>query len=64
MLEGYLPQQLSEDETRTLVRPRSPSWDLSSKKDIGALMKAVMAQHKGSRRRQDWSQRVAGELLA
>jgi uncharacterized protein YqeY len=62
MIEHYLPQQLTEDETRTLVQGLVRELGIASKQDVGKLMKAVMAGHKG---RVDGKlvQRFAGELL-
>lgn len=63
VIEGYLPKQLGEDETRTIVEGLVQSLGIESKKDIGRLMKAVMAEHKGQ---VDGKlvQRLAGELLS
>ncbi|QDU70097.1 GatB/YqeY domain-containing protein [Engelhardtia mirabilis] len=47
VLAGYLPQQLTEDETREVVRTLIAELGIADKKDIGKLMKAVMAAHKG-----------------
>jgi uncharacterized protein YqeY len=62
VLQRYLPQQLNEDETRTIVREVIESLGLSSKKEMGQVMKAVMAEHKG---KIDGKlvQRIASELL-
>ena len=63
VVQRYLPAMLSEDETRTLVRATIQKLGISSKKDVGQLMKTLMAEHKG---KIDGKlvQRVAGELLA
>ena len=63
VVQRYLPAMLSEDETRTLVRATIQKLGLSSKKDVGALMKTLMAEHRG---KIDGKlvQRVAAELLA
>jgi len=62
VLVGYLPQQLSEDETREVVRALIAELGIAEKKDIGKLMKAVMAAHKG---KVDGKlvNRLAGELI-
>ena len=62
VLERYLPAQLSEDDVHTIVRETIESLGLTSKKEMGQVMKAVMAEHKG---RIDGKlvQRLAGELL-
>jgi uncharacterized protein len=63
VLKAYLPQQLSEDEVRALVEAKISALGLDSKQQMGQLMKAVMADHKGQ---VDGKlvQRLAGELLA
>jgi len=62
VIERYLPQQLSEAETRTLVEGLVGELGITTKRELGKLMKAVMAEHKG---RVDGKlvQRFAGELL-
>lgn len=62
-IQVYLPRQLDEEEVRKLVETKVSELGISSKKDMGQLMKAVMADHKG---RVDGKlvQRFAGELLA
>lgn len=62
IIEGYLPQQLNEDEVRSLVQRLISELGISDKKEIGKLMKAVMADYKGQ---VDGKlvQRFAGELL-
>src|SRR5262245_59256727 len=47
VIRRYLPTMLSEDETRALVRAKIAALGVSSKKDLGQVMKAVMAEHKG-----------------
>lgn len=63
VIQGYLPELFSEDETRELVRAKLDELEVRSPKDIGKLMKAVMAEHRG---RVDGKtvQRIAAELLA
>lgn len=63
VLKVYLPAQLSDDEVRALVEAKISELGLESKKQMGQLMKAVMADHKG---KVDGKlvQRLAGELLA
>lgn len=63
MLEGYLPRTLDEDATRALVKDTVAELGLTSKKDMGALMKTLMARHKGEIDGKT-VQKVAGELLA
>ena len=62
VLSRYLPRQLSEDETRALVQRLIAETGASSKRDLGKVMKAVMAGHKAE---VDGKlvQRLAAELL-
>ena len=62
LIEAYLPQQMGEDETRALVEKLIGDLGISEKKELGKLMKAVMADYKGQ---VDGKlvQRFAGELL-
>jgi uncharacterized protein len=46
ILEGYLPQALSDDELKDLLRGIIAEKGLSSSKDVGALMKEVMSRHR------------------
>jgi len=63
VLSRYLPEQLGEDDVHTIVRETIDSLGLTSKKEMGQVMKAVMAAHKG---KLDGKlvQRIAGELLS
>ena len=63
IIQAYLPRQLDEDEVRAIVEAKIAELGVSSKKDMGQLMKAVMADHKG---KLDGKlvQRLAGERLA
>lgn len=47
VIQGYLPQQLGEEETAEIVRAKIAELGLTSKKEMGQLMKAIMADHKG-----------------
>jgi len=47
VVRRYLPAQLNEDQTRGLVQRLISELKLTSKKEVGVLMKAVMAQYKG-----------------
>ncbi|MCK6445871.1 MAG: GatB/YqeY domain-containing protein [Planctomycetes bacterium] len=62
VVRRYLPKQLNEDETRSLVQKLIGELALTSKKDVGRLMKEAMARHKGA---VDGKlvQKLAGELL-
>ncbi|MCC6408074.1 MAG: GatB/YqeY domain-containing protein [Planctomycetes bacterium] len=48
ILRRYLPKQLGEDETRAVVQKLIAELALTSKADVGRLMKEAMARHKGS----------------
>jgi hypothetical protein len=62
LIEIYLPAQLSDDETRALVAAKVAELELTAKSQLGQLMKAVMAEHRGE---VDGKavQRLAAELL-
>jgi hypothetical protein len=47
VIEGYLPEQLSAGDARAAVRAAIEEVEASSMKDMGAVMKALMAKHKG-----------------
>lgn len=47
VLEAYLPEELSEDEIRSVVLRVQQSSGFSEKKDTGALMKLVMQELQG-----------------
>lgn len=47
ILEAYLPKTLSEEETEREVRRVIEDKGLSSGKDVGPLMKELMARHRG-----------------
>ena len=46
-LRQYLPAQLSEDEVAAVVRATVAELGATSKKDMGRVMKEVMARVKG-----------------
>ena len=48
VLQGYLPKQLSEEETAEIVRAKIGELGLTSKSEMGQVMKAIMADHKGA----------------
>jgi len=62
VIQRYLPKLLGEAETKTLVAAAIAKLGLTSKKDLGQVMKAVLADHKGQ---VDGKlvQKCAGELL-
>ena len=47
VLQRYLPTMLSEDATRALVQQAIAKLGVTAKKDLGQVMKAVLAEHKG-----------------
>ena len=63
IIQRYLPTQLSEEATRELVQGLISELAVSSKKDLGKLMKAVMAEHKGTVDGKT-VQRLAAEILS
>ena len=62
VLSAHLPQRLGPDETRALVQRAIAEAGAASKRDLGRVMKAVMATH---RDQVDGAlvQRLASELL-
>ena len=62
VLERYLPKQLSEDETRAALKALIDELGVSSKKDMGRVMKELMARHKGTVDGK-LAGRLVGELL-
>lgn len=48
VIQAYLPAQLSEDEVAQIVRAKIAELGVTSKKEMGRVMKAVMAEHKGA----------------
>jgi hypothetical protein len=47
VIERYLPKQLSEDEAREAIAAIIEELGLSSKKDLGKVMKEVKARYPG-----------------
>jgi hypothetical protein len=47
IMQGYLPQQLGEEEIRGFVKESINEVGATGPKDIGKVMKAVMAKTKG-----------------
>lgn len=47
ILEQYLPQPLTEEELRAIVAETVQSLNVSSKKEMGKAIQAVMSQVKG-----------------
>lgn len=48
VIQRYLPKMLDEDATRAIVQQTIAKLGLSAKKDLGAVMKSVLAEHKGT----------------
>ncbi len=47
ILEAYLPAQMSDEELAAAIEAAVAEVQASSMKDMGAVMKALMAAHKG-----------------
>lgn len=47
LLEAYLPQMLSDEDTETVVDEAIAATGASSKKETGSVMKQIMATHRG-----------------
>jgi len=47
ILQGYLPQEMSEAEVEQAIRAVAAEKGLSSSKDVGLLMKELMARYRG-----------------
>ena len=62
VIQGYLPAQLTEDEVTEIVRAKIAELGVTSKKELGRVMKAVMAEHKGAADGKLVS-RLAGQLI-
>lgn len=63
VIQAYLPKALTEAETQSAVQAVMAELKLSSKKDMGTVMKAVMAKHKGQVDGKT-VQKILGTLLA
>ena len=48
IVQAYMPRQLGEDETASIVAAKIAELGATSKADLGRVMKAVMAEHKGA----------------
>jgi uncharacterized protein YqeY len=62
VIAGYLPQALSETETRAAIEALKAELGLSSKKDLGTLMKALKAKHPAADPK--LASQIAASLLA
>jgi uncharacterized protein YqeY len=47
VIKGYLPEKMSADEARDAVKGAIAESGAASMKDMGLVMKALMAKHKG-----------------
>jgi uncharacterized protein YqeY len=47
MISGYLPEQMGEDEIRTLVKEAVAATGASTQQDMGKVMSALMPKTKG-----------------
>ncbi len=62
ILESYMPEQISEEELRVIVRTAIMESGAKTKSDMGTVMKLVMAKTKGSCDGKIVSQMVIGSL--
>jgi uncharacterized protein YqeY len=62
VLERYLPKQLDEAEVRAAAAAIAAELGLAGKKDLGRLMKELMARHRGTLDGK-LASRIAGEVL-
>jgi uncharacterized protein len=61
ILQGYLPQGLSEDELESAVKRVIAERSITSNKEVGTVMKELMVRYKGKvdgRRAQEIAQRL------
>lgn len=63
VVERYLPTQLSEDESRAAITKIAEDNAISAKKEMGKLMKLVMAEYRGQIDGK-LASRLAAEILA
>jgi uncharacterized protein YqeY len=62
VIQAYLPKAMSEAEAKAAIQSIAKELGLSSKKDMGAVMKAAMAKHRGQLDGK-LAQKVLGEIL-
>jgi uncharacterized protein YqeY len=62
IVQTYLPKALCDEETRAIIQTMIAELKIASKKDIGMLMKPLLARYKGQIDGKT-VQRIAGELL-
>ena len=63
VLLQYMPKQMTVDDVRLAVKSLMAEVGVSTKKDMGTVMKALMARHKGQVDGK-LANKVLGELLA
>jgi hypothetical protein len=63
VIQNYLPKAMGEAEAKAAIQALARELGLTQKKDMGTLMKAAMAKHKGSLDGK-LAQKVLGEILA
>lgn len=63
VLLQYMPKQMTVDDVRLAVKSLMAELGVSTKKDMGTVMKALMARHKGQVDGK-LANKVLGELLA
>lgn len=62
VIQTYLPKAMSEAEAKAAIQSIAKELGLSSKKDMGTVMKAAMAKHRGQLDGK-LAQKVLGEIL-
>jgi len=62
VIQAYLPKAMSEAEAKAAIQAIAKELGLSSKKDMGTVMKAAMAKHRGQLDGK-LAQKVLGEIL-
>jgi len=62
VIQSYLPKAMSEAEAKTAIQAIATELGLTAKKDMGTVMKAAMAKHKGQLDGK-LAQKVLGEIL-
>lgn len=63
VIERYLPKQLDEAQTRAAVEAAAKDLGLTTKKDMGALMKELRARHEAELDMK-LASKIAGEVLS
>jgi len=62
VIQAYLPKAMSEAEAKSAIQAIANELGLTAKKDMGTLMKAAMAKHRGQLDGK-LAQKVLGEIL-